>query len=271
VVNRNRKKIISSKFGGYQQYRRPLTFGPKKEKKERKQIQLPKLPFKTILYVILALAAIYFVFISGKFKIKEVIIEGNNTIAPEVIESYTPTNTNIVFFSIKKTKEKILTEHTEINNVFIYKGLPDTIKIVIVEHENKIIWQTGGKSYLVSTQGIVSKEISTLDGITMPVIVDSKNLPLSLGKGLVSPSFVAFVLNINEKFFESTNIKPKNFEVGETTFDLNLYTEAGFYVKFNTLRSSAKQLDNLKKVLVEKRQDIKEYVDLRVDGWAYYK
>jgi cell division septal protein FtsQ len=270
-VNRNRKKVISSKLGGYQQYRRPLTFGPKKEKKERKNIQLPKLPLKTIGYIVLVLVAIYLVFVSGKFKIKETIIEGNNTMASEMIEQYVPKNTNIIFFSVKKTKAKILAEHTEINNIFIFKGLPDTIKIVIVEHENKIVWQTGGKSYLVSTQGIVSKEITTLDGITMPVIVDSKNLPLSLGKGLVSPSFVAFVLNINDKFFEATNIRSKNFEVGETTFDLNLYTEAGFYVKFNTLRSSAKQLDNLKKVLVEKRQDIKEYVDLRVDGWAYYK
>jgi hypothetical protein len=37
------------------------------------------------------------------------------------------------------------------------------------------------------------------------------------------------------------------------------------------MRSSGKQLENLKKVLVEKRPDIKEYIDLRIDGWAYYK
>jgi cell division septal protein FtsQ len=270
VVNRNRKKNIGRSFGGHQQYRRPLTFGPKKEK-ERKKIQLPRIPIKSFLFIILILVIIYFVFISGKFKIKEIIVEGNNTIVPEVIEGYVPKNTNILYFSIKKTKAKILSEHTEINDIVIYKGLPDTIKIVVVEHENRLVWQASGKNYLISTQGIVSKEILTLDGVNMPVVVDSKNLSLSLGKGLVSPSFVAFILNINDKFFESTNIKPKNFEVGETTFDLNLYTEAGFYVKFNTLRSSAKQLDNLKKVLVEKRQDIKEYIDLRVDGWAYYK
>jgi len=37
------------------------------------------------------------------------------------------------------------------------------------------------------------------------------------------------------------------------------------------MRSSAKQLNNLKEVLVQKRNDIKEYIDLRIDGWAYYK
>ena len=68
-----------------------------------------------------------------------------------------------------------------------------------------------------------------------------------------------------------TNIKPTHFEVVETTFDVNLHTEAGFYVKFNTMRASAKQLDNLKKVLVKKREEVHEYVDLRIDGWAYYK
>ena len=115
------------------------------------------------------------------------------------------------------------------------------------------------------------KKLEETETYTSPLISDSKNLPVSLGASIVSPNFIAFVTNINDKFFETTNIKPTYFEIPQTTFDLYLYTEAGFYVKFNTMRSSSKQLENLKKVLVEKRDGVKEYVDLRIDGWAYYK
>jgi hypothetical protein len=140
-----------------------------------------------------------------------------------------------------------------------------------LEREGKISWQSGDSVYLVSDQGEVVRRIVGDEGAGLSKIIDKTNLPVVPGTQLVSPNFIAFIVNINSNFYETVNIKPLDFEVGETTFDVVLKTDAGFYIKFNTLRSSKKQLENLKKVLVSKRQDIKEYVDIRVDGWAYYK
>lgn len=270
IFNKRRKNNQNFLRGGYKQYRRPSVFGGK-EKKPKKEYKIPKINLKVFIYLILIVVALYYVFISGKFAIKEVMIEGNKFVSSDKILPYVQKGSNILFFNSKKLKEQILAENPQIQDVQIIRGIPDAVKIVVLEHENKIIWQTGGSKYLVSTQGEVTKKIEEGDTFTYPLVNDSKNLPVNLGTSIVSPNFIAFIININDKFFEATNIKPTYFEVPQTTFDLYLFTEAGFYVKFNSMRSSGKQLENLKKVLVEKRPDIKEYVDLRIDGWAYYK
>jgi cell division septal protein FtsQ len=214
---------------------------------------------------------IYYLFLSGKFVVKEVIVEGNKMVPADKISSSIPKNSNILFLNLSKVKKEILKNNSEIENIEIFRGLPDAIKVVVLEYEPKLIWQSGDSSYLISTQGYVAKKIESGETYDFPRVIDKKGIPVEIGSGLVSPSFIAFVTNINSQFFEVTNIKPKEFEINQTTFDVNLNTEAGFYVKFNSLRSSAKQLDNLKQVLVAKRDQVHEYVDLRIDGWAYYK
>ena len=267
-----KKRNTNKKYlrGGYKQYRTPSVFGGKtpKPKKEREP---RKINYKLILYSVVFLVVVYFLFFSGKFLVKEVIIEGNKLVPSDKIIEYGHKGTNIIFINSTELRKQILNENPQIQDVQVIRGIPDAVKIVVLEHENKIVWQTGGVKYLVSTQGVVTKKLEETETYTSPLISDSKNLPVSLGASIVSPNFIAFVTNINDKFFETTNIKPTYFEIPQTTFDLYLYTEAGFYVKFNTMRSSSKQLENLKKVLVEKRDGVKEYVDLRIDGWAYYK
>lgn len=270
MFTKKRKNNQGFIHGGYKQFRSPLVFNEKK-KKPKKELKLPEIKLKYIAYFVILLIIIFYVFFSNKFKIKEVIVEGNKTISSEYLTSYVDKDSNILFFNSKKVKAKILVENPQISNVEIIRGIPDAVKIVVLEHENKLIWQSNGINYLISTQGKITKQIGAEEVYDYPQIVDSKNLPVTLGSDIVSPNFIAFATNIYNKFFETTNIKPTFYTVPETTFDLNLGTEAGFYVKFNTMRGSAIQLENLKRVLVAHRQDVHEYVDLRIDGWAYYK
>ena len=270
MFGKKRKNNQKYLHGGYKQYRTPSVFGGRtpKQKKEREKI---KINYKLIFYALIFIIALYYVLFSGKFVVKEVIVEGNKLVPTEKISEYGHKGTNILFINSSKLRKQILEENPQIQDVQVIRGIPDAVKIVVLEHENKIVWQTGGAKYLVSTQGVVTKKIEDGETYTNPLVSDSKNLPVVLGTSIVSPNFIAFVTNVNDKFFETTNIKPTYFEIPQTTFDLYLHTEAGFYVKFNTMRSSSKQLENLKKVLVEKRDGVKEYVDLRIDGWAYYK
>lgn len=267
-----RDKRSNQKFlrGGYKQYRSPLVFNNQKNKPKR-EWSFPKINLKYYFYLVVILLALFFIFFSGKFAIKDVLVEGSHLVPTEKIASYVEKNSNILLFSSSKIRNQILSENKEIKEVEIIRGIPDAVKIVVLEHDNKMIWQTGGNRYLVSIQGVVTRKINEGETFNYPTVSDSKNIPVNLGDHLISPNFIAFVNNVYDKFFETTNIKPTNFDVAETTFDLNLHTEAGFFVKLNTMRSSIKQLENLKKVLVEKRGDIHEYVDLRIDGWAYIK
>jgi cell division septal protein FtsQ len=263
------KKVRRGQAGDIRRYRAPQLFN--RITKEEQKSFFPNWSFKIIIYIILFCALAYVFLFSSWFKIGEIMIEGNSLLSKELVKESIPIGQNIFLLNIDKTRTTLLKRFPEIKSVEIYRGIPNAIKIVLLEREGKIRWQSGDSVYLISDQGEVVRKIIGDEGKDSPKIIDKTNLPVVPGTQLVSPSFIAFVSNVNTNFYEIVNIKPLDFEVGETTFDVVLRTDAGFYVKLNTLRSSKKQLENLKKVLVAKRQDVKEYVDIRIDGWAYYK
>ncbi|MEI7791982.1 MAG: FtsQ-type POTRA domain-containing protein [Candidatus Berkelbacteria bacterium] len=269
VIRRN-KDYSRLKSKGFGQFRNPSLYNPAKKKKPDR-LRFSFAFFKFILFILVLIAIAWYLFISSKFIVKDVIVEGTNLLSKDQIAAMIPKNQNILLLDTKDVSNKISIKFPEVADVQIFRGLPDAIKIVILEKEGSIVWQSGGFKYLVSTQGEVARQIVGEEGANLPIVIDKRNLPIVEGQRIVSANFIVFVKNIYANFATETNIKPAYFEIDETTFDVNLYTDAGIYIKLNSLRSSNKQLENLKKVLVEKRPDIHEYVDLRIDGWAYYK
>jgi cell division septal protein FtsQ len=270
VFGKKRKTRQNFSLGGYKKYRKTLVFRTRPTK-PKKEFVFPRIPFKLIALICVVILAVYYLFLSGKFAVREVIVEGNKMVPTEKVQASIPKGKNILYLNVKKTKKDILENNPEIKNLEIYRGLPDAVKVVVLEHEGKMLWRNDSGTYLISSHGQVAKRLYDGEAYDFPIVIDKKNIPVEVGSNLLSPSFIAFINNIYGQFFNATNIKPLTFEVDETTFDVNLMTEAGFYVKLNSLRSSQKQLENLKKVLVEKRDLVHEYVDLRIDGWAYFK
>jgi len=238
---------------------------------EKTGITFSYLSIKYILFILCVMALVYLVFFSSIFAVSEVIVEGASDVSQDALSNMIPKGKNIFLIKSHNLENEILQKFPQIESAQVYRGIPNAVKIVVAERDSKLVWQSGEHKYLISSGGEITKEIDPLVTSELPLVTDKKNIPVVPGNQLVSPNFVAFVNNIYSTFFTEINIKPLNFEVSDTTFDINLITEAGFYVKLNTMRSSKKQLDNLKLVLDAKRQDIHEYVDLRIDGWAYYK
>lgn len=262
-------------FGGNKKlsnFRNPkiYSYTPKKER------GLPKLPsalYRIIFFVLLLAVALYLIFFSSFFRVKEVIVEGNELVGRDEIINAIPTGDNIFRINIEDLKSEVKEKVPEIKDMEIYRGIPDAIKVVVLENDKAIIWESQGKKYLVNSQGVAYMDVTDIaDQFSdLPRVVDSNNLAVKTNKRIVMPSFAAFVLNVNSSLGRLVNVEPDYFEVVETTVDVRLHTKSNYYIKFDTLRSSTKQLDDLKKVLVEKSPLITEYIDLRVPGWAYYK
>jgi len=269
VIRRN-KDYSRMKVKGYGQFRNPSLYNARKSPEKRK-FHFSFATFKLILLVVALLVAGYYLFLSPIFIVNDVIVEGTNLVSKDEVAKMIPKNQNLLLLNTQNVSNNIKARFSEISDVQIFRGLPDAVKIVVLEKEGSIVWQSNGTKYLVSTQGDVARQIIGDEGAGLPVVVDKKDLPLKAGQRIVSANFIVFVKNVYDSFAAETNIKPTYFEINETTFDVNLFTEAGFYVKLDSLRSSKKQIDNLKLVLAGKRSDIHEYVDLRIDGWAYYK
>lgn len=253
-------------------FNQPKIFTQKKEREQKRSYN--PLPFLKFLLVLIALCILtYFFLFSSFFKVNDVIIEGNKLVEKNRIEKLVPKGENVFLLNKNELAQEIIGNIPEVSDIQIYKGMPNAIKIVVLEHNQSIIWRSNGRSYLVSSEGYAYRDVTDKIGdyTSLPRIEDNSNIKVIEGQKIVSPNFVAFIQNIYSNFFPTVNIEPDYFTIKETTFDVDLKTKAGFIVKFDSLRSSKKQLDDLKKVLMEKRDQIIEYVDLRIDGWAYYK
>lgn len=264
VKRKSRYKRIYKQPGIFTDYNR-----------ESRQGEGTKYNFNYKLYIVFIVVAvlIYLVLFSKYFIISDVIVEGNELVDSEEIISALDYEKNIFMFDSDYYEKEIVSKIPEIKQVIIYKGFPNAIKIVILEHEKSLVWKSAEKYYLISSKGYAYKDITPSKDLynDLPLVEDHAAVLVSENQQLVGPSFVAFIQNVDSQIKEVANLEPIKFNITETTVDVFLETDKGFYIKFDSMRSSKKQLDNLVKVLKEKGQDVHEYIDLRIDGWAYYK
>jgi len=270
---------VNEKYS-YSKYRssdsRPVGSGkvfvaPKIKYPHNPTINLPRKFWSNIFLLLVILSVIWLLLYSPFFRINEIIVEGNKLVPAEQITTQVENGENIFRFDLDGARKKIIAKNPMIEDLVIYRGIPNALKIVVLEKEPAFVWQSRGKSYLVDDTGIVDREITPDEFNDLLKIVDQKNLEVKIGSQIVSMDFIAFVKKINDDFFANTNIKISGYQVAETTFDLIVTTEAGFYLKFDTTRSAEKQLSDLKNIIITYRDSIHEYVDMRINGWAYYK
>lgn len=234
--------------------------------KSPKKIQFP-FRFVKFLFLFIIFGFLAYIFLcSPYFNVQKLDIKGSKN---ESISDYLQTTKgkNLWLLNKKKLEDDLL-KYPEISRVSIRKWPPQTLKVEIVEKTEGIVWQTQGKKYLLDTRGFAIKEVGES---SLPQVIDTKNAPMEIDKQVGSAAFVNFVKNLNFKFTPKTSLPLKEISVPEeTTLELIVQTE-GFKVIFDTQEDLDQQLDNMIRVYQIKKDAIKEYMDLRIQGRVYYK
>lgn len=215
-----------------------------------------------ILVVILG----YLFFYSSFFKIKKVIAD-NPALTEEFLNQYR--GQNIILLSTKKVQQEVTQKLPYIENIKVIRGLPNTLRIETQTYQPVLIWQTQNHQYSVDSGGLVIDEANGL--LDLPIIRDNKNLPVQIKQLVVSQNFIEFIKKIQNRFIDKVGFKTTYFEINETIFQVDALTDQGWLVKFDTTRSIDDQLDDLSKLLSEHKDEVSEYVDVRVEGRVYYK
>ena len=254
--------------------RLPKIIVPEDEKKQ--EFHFNKKIFYLILIIIAVLFIIYGLFFSSFFEVKNIDLKGTNLVdgdqLKKVITYALNEEDNIFLYQSSDISAKIKDNFPLVSEVSIQKGLPDTIRVIIIERQPVIIWQTADKKYLVDKEGYGYLEADANNAKDLPVIIDRQNLPLELSDKVASRNFIDFVRETIEKFEARSMLNIKELRINETTFDLEVLTNEGFVVLFDTTRSVETELDDLRRVMAHLNGvKPKEYIDLRVEGWAYYK
>jgi len=249
-------------YTNYKIIQRTEKFKPEKSKSKINYSQI--LFFITIFLIIFL---IYVFFYSSYFSIKNIDLIGNyNDLTVEYIQSIN--GKNIFRFGSRKIKKDIKEKLPIVKDVKVVVGFPNTLKIFINERESELIWETQGRKYLVDREGVVFTETEKTD---IKIIRDEKNLPIKLGNKLVSSELISIIRSIEIKLPAILDEEIDHFGIGESLFVITVYTKNSKRIIFYTQVPLAYQLTVLDELIKKDKDNIKEYVDLRVEGYGFYK
>lgn len=245
--------------------RQPKIYVPEAEKIKK---PFPRFVIIIILVIVFICAVIYLLFFSPLFKVKSVQINGNPS---EEARTYLGSfiGTNIFNLHPAAITDELVVLDPEFGNINVSVGIPNILRAEFVQRQPAIIWQSGGNFYLVDGDEIAYQKVDQkLDNLIL--VVDNKGVGVTPPQQIASSNFIIFLQNVNAKISDA-GLQIDHFEINETTFQVEAITKQGIKIIFDTTRSVTDQIDALKTVYDAHKNDIKQYVDVRVEGKVYYQ
>jgi hypothetical protein len=236
-----------------------------------------------ILFICLLSGIVYILFFSSVFKIKEVVISGNEKVSVEEIQNNLIYK-NIILITSRGVKNQLFQKIPAILDLKIRKNiLKRRLEISIQEREDVGIVcgrnptfakASVGTCFYFDKDGIVFMEAPNSSGSLVTIIQDYSNRNYELGNQISEKNFIDIILEINEILFSEIGLKILSFNIDSYPIEeLKAVTNEGWYILFNLERDTKNQLLILKVGLNEKiknRADL-QYVDLRIENRIYYK
>lgn len=232
--------------------------------------------------IIFALALmVYAVVASSLFRINKIQVEGAVTVSSDSVQNQahnvitsSPLTQNIIFVSTGKIADELKKQNYQIAEADVRRSGLNSIIIKITEQKPSILWSSGNTLSIIGANGhAYDGEITDLMKQKLVTVVDTTNLPVKKGEKVVSQEFVDFVNALHEQL-PNKGIAVTQYQIGDTTTELVVKTQQGYFIRFDTTRSVEQQLQDLSAVLGQMKKTGKkptEYIDLRINGKVFYK
>jgi len=256
---------------------RPAIYGRPQPVRQRKQRPEIKLNLRAIIAVVVIVLAIVWWWRS--FDLNVVTIEGSHNYASSLVATEVHTELhnhwwwrNLTLVDTASLQKGVLATQPQLSSVNISRHWPHQLILEVTERNPNLEWQTGGKTYLLSQEGIIVAD-ATGTNLKLPVVEDTTNLPVKLGDQVAPAGFVAFCLEV-DRLLAQQGYLITSLQIPVTTNEVDAYTNKGYYIKFDTTRDVVGEMGDLSKVLALLKTQNKapsQYIDLRIDGAAYYK
>ncbi|HUC87348.1 MAG TPA: FtsQ-type POTRA domain-containing protein [Candidatus Saccharimonadales bacterium] len=159
-----------------------------------------------------------------------------------------------------------------IKQATIQRKLPHTLVVTIQERQPALNWKTEGIVYLLDSNAtVIGPTIGSY--AKLPTVTDSSNLPVKVGNRVAPTQFVSFCVSL-VALLPSTGYAIQQMTVPVSTSEVYVTTTSGLTLKFDTTRSAAGEVTDLKAVQAELQAAGKtptQYIDLRIPNKAYYQ
>jgi len=236
---------------------------------------------KPVLYACIFLIVVYALTISSLLRIKKIEIVGLQTLNEDsvreqiqVIVGSSAISQNILFVPMGEINSQLKKDNYQIAKAEVSRIPFNTIKVTVTEQKPSILWQSDTTLSILTEDGrAYAGEPNNELKQTLPIVIDSTNLPVRAGEKIVSESFVKFVNKLHTQLPQK-GVKATTYQVEQSTTEIFVTTDSGYKIRFDTSRSIEDQLIDLVTVLdLLKKQGKKplEYIDLRINSKAFYK
>ncbi|MEK7447545.1 MAG: FtsQ-type POTRA domain-containing protein [Patescibacteria group bacterium] len=221
---------------------------------------------------------LYLMFFSGVFNVNQINVKETKEIKPETIKEDVEKRLNgqlfekNIFLFDKDSVTRELKKSYALKSIRIKKQYPTKLDVAVEEYILELQWLSGGKYYLIDEKGKAVVEQSGKKE-NIPVVEDKKNVPVGVGKSLVTLEFINFIKYLDKNFSETKRGKITKIEINESFNEINVYSDLGFYIIFDTTRDPSQELKNLVTVLSSKEVAGKKfgYFDMRIKNKVFYK
>lgn len=230
---------------------------------------------------LIAGGGIYFLFFTENLKIKNITVNGLETLEQDVVLaeinkqfdeksfSYLETKKNIIFFDAEMLEADLLSTSPVLKKVQVEKRFPHELFINVVERKAHGIWCSADECRYFDDEKQTWGSAGRSSGFLFLTIEDKRK----------KDNF-----NIDGDFFEAINqvalnlskLTIKSVEIPEDSFDeFKVYTDKSFYLVFS-LESDIKEQLKILEIFLEERflkdpNFSPQYLDLRIDGRIYLK
>jgi len=246
-----------------------------------------------ILIIILFLGSIYTIFFSEWLQIKNIALEGNQSVDQKLlldtVEPYLHKNIisifparNIFFVPKKKIEKEIKENFRRVAEVKINKNFPNTLLITIKEKESVLLFCSDKGCVWVDETGYAYNRSSfaeaVIDTTGVTIVQDSSHSDIELGKTITTPEYVKYIDVLKKEFPARLEKNINHFSIPiPSAQEVRVHTEENWVVYLNTEVDIERSLDLLTRVVLQefknKELDLNclEYIDLRVTDKVFYK
>lgn len=236
--------------------------------------------------IIFVAALVWFIFFSGVFRIKNVIVEGANRTPVGEIENLVWRMTqnkrfiigrqsNIFLFSDAQLKN-LMNENYSFDGIAIKKKLFNTIIVSIKEKQPVAAWKEGNSYYLIDAEGNIVANAGSLD-------INQKETPLIENQGApmvnykkvdINGNEINYILKLFDIFKNNSDFPLSKFVVDSDINTVKVFLVRGPAIYFNVQGDINNQMNKLLTLYKGELRDNfnkQSYLDLRFGDRVYYK
>lgn len=183
-------------------------------------------------------------------------------------------NNAYVFTSEESLKESLQSKFEQnyaLEGVSVTKVYPDTVEVNITERVPSVTWVAKGKEkgervYTVDQNGIVTHEIPNRDEANdaYPLIIDQNREDLGIDWQVISPEYIAFVMELHRTFTDTTGYEVKSYVLPKVSCHKQEYVAEEVFKK-EIENSDSEELKNKKREIQERFQKGEITIDQSIE------